>query len=266
MIDAGSYDLASVTGTVTATVGRDARRHGDPFDALGDPNRRAIVELLRDGDRSVRELADALPISRPAVSRHLRLLKDAGLVADRAEGTRRLYRLHDEGVEAVRAYLEQVWGDAARASSWSPRTATWSRSSSSSRRLLARARVRRLDAPDVAWWPKGHSVVRRPRARGRVRAARRRADLRAHPGRDRARLGRGAGLGAAAPADLPVAPARPTAPTRPRSRSPSPATATATTVTIVHRGWERLGALGDEWRERNPRGWGCGCRTADADL
>ena len=86
---------------------------GDPFGALGDPNRRAIVELLRTGDRSVQDLADALPISRPAVSRHLRLLKDAGLVADRAEGTRRLYRLHDEGIAAVRAYVEQVWGDAA---------------------------------------------------------------------------------------------------------------------------------------------------------
>jgi DNA-binding transcriptional ArsR family regulator len=86
---------------------------GDPFDALGDPHRRAIVELLRSGDRSVRELADELPISRPAVSRHLRLLKEAGLVIDRPEGTRRLYRLHDEGIEAVRAYLEQVWGEAA---------------------------------------------------------------------------------------------------------------------------------------------------------
>ena len=61
----------------------------------------------------MRELADALPISRPAVSRHLRLLKQAGLVIDRAEGTRRLYRLHGEGIEAVRAYLEQVWGEAA---------------------------------------------------------------------------------------------------------------------------------------------------------
>jgi DNA-binding transcriptional ArsR family regulator len=86
---------------------------GDPFEALGDANRRAIVELLRAGDRSVRELADALPISRPAVSRHLRLLKEAGLVSDRAEGTRRLYRLHDEGIAAVREYLEQVWGEAA---------------------------------------------------------------------------------------------------------------------------------------------------------
>ena len=85
----------------------------NPFEALGDPNRRAIVELLHDGDRSVRDIADALPISRPAVSRHLRLLKQAGLVTDRAEGTRRLYRLHDEGIEAARAYLEQVWGEAA---------------------------------------------------------------------------------------------------------------------------------------------------------
>jgi DNA-binding transcriptional ArsR family regulator len=86
---------------------------GDPFDALGDGNRRAIVELLRAGDRSVRELADELPISRPAVSRHLRVLKQAGLVTDRAEGTRRLYRLHDEGIAAVRTYLEEVWGSAA---------------------------------------------------------------------------------------------------------------------------------------------------------
>ncbi|HYM56723.1 MAG TPA: metalloregulator ArsR/SmtB family transcription factor [Solirubrobacteraceae bacterium] len=86
---------------------------GDPFDALGDPNRRAIIELLRAGDQSVQQLADELPISRPAVSRHLRLLKQAGLVTDRAEGTRRLYRLHDEGIAAVREYLEQVWGDAA---------------------------------------------------------------------------------------------------------------------------------------------------------
>jgi DNA-binding transcriptional ArsR family regulator len=88
-------------------------RHGDPFDALGDPNRRAIVELLGSGGRTVREIADALPISRPAVSRHLRLLKDAGLVVDEPHGTRRVYQLHAEGVEAVQAYLAQVWGDAA---------------------------------------------------------------------------------------------------------------------------------------------------------
>ncbi|MFI5266463.1 MAG: ArsR/SmtB family transcription factor [Chloroflexota bacterium] len=87
-------------------------RKGDPFDALGDANRRAIVELLGSGGRSVREIADALPISRPAVSRHLRLLKDAGLVTDEARGTRRLYELDDAGVETVQAYLAQVWGEA----------------------------------------------------------------------------------------------------------------------------------------------------------
>jgi DNA-binding transcriptional ArsR family regulator len=88
----------------------DRPPRGDPFDALGDPNRRAIVEMLVAGERSVREIADALPISRPAVSRHLRLLKSAGLVVEQPRGTRRIYRLHDRGVMAVRDYLEQVWG------------------------------------------------------------------------------------------------------------------------------------------------------------
>ena len=84
-----------------------------PFEALADPHRRAILELLGGGERSVREIADELPITRPAVSRHLRLLREAGLVTSAAEGTRRLYRLHDEGADAVRGYLEQVWGEAA---------------------------------------------------------------------------------------------------------------------------------------------------------
>jgi DNA-binding transcriptional ArsR family regulator len=86
----------------------------DPFDALGDPNRRAILELLGHGERSVQQIADALPISRPAVSRHLRLLKEAKLVTDTTAGTRRLYRLRPDGVEAVQTYLRTVWGDAAR--------------------------------------------------------------------------------------------------------------------------------------------------------
>ena len=85
----------------------------DPFNALGDPHRRAIVELLGASERSVQELAEVLPISRPAVSRHLRLLKDAGLVEEKPEGTRRIYRLQAAGVEAVQAYLLQVWGDVA---------------------------------------------------------------------------------------------------------------------------------------------------------
>ena len=86
---------------------------GDPFDALGDPNRRAIVELMRDGDRSVGELAGALPLSRPAVSRHLRLLEQAGLVSGRVEGRRHVYGLDDEGIVALREYLERVWGETA---------------------------------------------------------------------------------------------------------------------------------------------------------
>ena len=86
---------------------------GDPFSALGDPNRRAIVGLLRDGEKSVQELADALPISRPAVSRHLRLLKYAGLVIDRADGNRRLCRLDAAGLEEMLGYLGEMWGDAA---------------------------------------------------------------------------------------------------------------------------------------------------------
>lgn len=85
-------------------------RSGEALEALGDPNRRAIVELLGAQGRSVQQLADALPISRPAVSRHLRLLKAAGLVIEQPRGTQRIYRLHDEGVAAVRQYLEQVWG------------------------------------------------------------------------------------------------------------------------------------------------------------
>ncbi len=86
---------------------------GDPFEALGDPNRREILRLLSGGDKPVREIAAAMPISRPAVSRHLRLLKAAGLVSEQAQGTRRIYHLQAQGMLAVRAYLEGVWGEAA---------------------------------------------------------------------------------------------------------------------------------------------------------
>ena len=85
----------------------------DPFDALGDPNRREILRLLSDGDKPVQQIAAAMPISRPAVSRHLRLLKDAGLVGERAQGTRRIYHLQEEGMHTVQAYLEGIWGEAA---------------------------------------------------------------------------------------------------------------------------------------------------------
>lgn len=83
------------------------------FDALADGNRRAILAMLRDGDRAVHEIAQELPISRPAVSRHLRLLKEAGFVEEEVVGTRHLYRLRAEGVDAIRGYLEAVWGEAA---------------------------------------------------------------------------------------------------------------------------------------------------------
>lgn len=84
------------------------------LDALGDPIRRAIVEILRDGSHSVQQIADRLPVSRPAVSRHLRLLKQAELVTDRPDGARRVYELRPEGIDAVRTHLEGVWTDAAR--------------------------------------------------------------------------------------------------------------------------------------------------------
>lgn len=88
-----------------------AARNGDPFDALGNSYRRDIVELLAGKPRSVGDIADRLPISRPAVSRHLRVLSKAGLVADQQVGARRLYRLDEHGAEAARKYLAQVWGD-----------------------------------------------------------------------------------------------------------------------------------------------------------
>ncbi len=86
---------------------------GDPFDALGDANRREILRLLSTGDKPVVEIAAALPISRPAVSRHLKVLKDAGMVAEEARGTRRIYHLQEEGMQAAQAYLEAIWGEAA---------------------------------------------------------------------------------------------------------------------------------------------------------
>jgi DNA-binding transcriptional ArsR family regulator len=81
----------------------------DGLTALGDPTRRAIFEQLADRPRAVGELARELPVSRPAVSQHLRVLKDAGLVIDRPAGTRRIYELDLDGVGAMRAYLDQFW-------------------------------------------------------------------------------------------------------------------------------------------------------------
>lgn len=80
--------------------------------ALGDPTRRAIFESLASRPKAVGELAAELPVSRPAVSQHLRVLKDAGLVTDRADGTRRIYQIRQQGVQAIHGYLDQMWGQA----------------------------------------------------------------------------------------------------------------------------------------------------------
>lgn len=82
------------------------------LDALGDATRRAVFERLADGPLAVVEIARAFPISRPAVSQHLRVLKDAGLVTDRAEGTRRLYSIDRAGLAAVRRYFDLFWDKA----------------------------------------------------------------------------------------------------------------------------------------------------------
>ncbi len=82
------------------------------FDALGDPTRRRVFGLLRGGERSVGDLAAQLPVSRPAVSQHLRVLKEAHLVTDRPEGVRRLYSVRRTGLEALRTELETMWDGA----------------------------------------------------------------------------------------------------------------------------------------------------------
>jgi DNA-binding transcriptional ArsR family regulator len=84
----------------------------DGWEALGDPTRRAIVARLAERPRAVGELADELPVTRQAVSQHLKVLKDAGLVTDRAAGTRRIYRLNPAGVAALRDQLDTFWNRA----------------------------------------------------------------------------------------------------------------------------------------------------------
>lgn len=89
-----------------------AYQTGRVLDALGDPTRRAVLELLRAGPRPVGELARQLPVSRPAVSQHLRVLREARLVRNRREGARRVYALDPEGLIALRAFLEGYWDTA----------------------------------------------------------------------------------------------------------------------------------------------------------
>ena len=84
----------------------------DGWAALADPTRRAVFELVVTQPRTVRELADVLPVTRPAVSQHLKLLKSARLVVDRAEGTKRIYRANPEGLRDLRAQLDRLWNGA----------------------------------------------------------------------------------------------------------------------------------------------------------
>ena len=86
--------------------------YGVELEALADPTRRAIFELLRDGPSAVGELAGRLPVSRPAVSQHLRVLKGAGLVSERKEGTRRLYRIEPQGLAELRDWIDRFWTEA----------------------------------------------------------------------------------------------------------------------------------------------------------
>ena len=89
--------------------------HDRQLDALGDPTRRAILARLISGEMAVVDLAKEFPVSRPAISQHLRILKQAQLVVDRAAGTRRLYQLNPEGFASLREYFEQFWGQALHA-------------------------------------------------------------------------------------------------------------------------------------------------------
>jgi DNA-binding transcriptional ArsR family regulator len=82
------------------------------LDALGDPTRRTVLTLLRGGERSVREITDETAVSQPAVSQHLRVLRDAGLVTVRPAGTRRLYRVDLDGLAGLRAWVDGFWDDA----------------------------------------------------------------------------------------------------------------------------------------------------------
>ena len=81
----------------------------DRIGVLGDPTRRTIFELVAERARPVGEIAEHVPVTRPAVSQHLKVLKDAGLVADRAVGTRRIYHVDPDGLEELRSYFEQFW-------------------------------------------------------------------------------------------------------------------------------------------------------------
>ena len=240
-------------------------RATDPFDALGDPHRRQILDLLRDGERSVGQIAEAMPISRPAVSRHLRLLKEAGLVRGRSVGVRHLYALDGIGAEEVRRFLESVWGEAATRYRIVAENTPGRRPHKS---MIEPLRMSfEVDTPTdhafETWTARDRSLVAgRPHPHGPIRPA------------DRARgSGRWADLRADTATDEEWDWGRVTAwepparlvylwhlerdrPRRPRSRSSScRSRRDATRVEIEHRGWEALGSDGQAWRDANMGGW-----------
>jgi DNA-binding transcriptional ArsR family regulator/uncharacterized protein YndB with AHSA1/START domain len=139
--------------------------------ALGDATRRAIFELLADGARPVGELARELPVSRPAVSQHLKVLKEAGLVMDRQDGARRLYQLDPDGVGALRAYFDRFWNrsltafaDAVQRGQEETEMTTQETGTSVRTSIVVEAPQQRAFAvftEDIgSWWPPDHHILR----------------------------------------------------------------------------------------------------------
>jgi DNA-binding transcriptional ArsR family regulator/uncharacterized protein YndB with AHSA1/START domain len=233
--------------------------HRSALDALGDGNRRAIVEILADGASSVQQIADRLPISRPAVSRHLRLLKEAGLVADRPDGTRRVYELRAEGVDAIREYFAQVWGQAVARFRLVAENSTHTVPSAAPLVVEFQVDVPTEQAFDVwtrrcaTWWPSSHTlsgdpaaITFEPRAGGRI--VERGHDGQEHawgevldwepPGRLRYLWHLFFDRSEATEVEITFTPA-----------------GAATAVRLEQRGWERLGAAGQVRKERTRGAW-----------
>jgi DNA-binding HxlR family transcriptional regulator len=113
LVDAAGHRTVQVDSLLVSCNLRFVGTYGSAgIAALGDPTRRSIFESLARRPQAVGELAAELPVSRPAVSQHLRVLKDAGLVTGRADGTRRIYQIRQQGVQDMHGYLDQMWGQA----------------------------------------------------------------------------------------------------------------------------------------------------------